>query len=456
MTKNSSTEKLNNNKTDEDFSCFGLHPLLAEVIKKDGYTVPTPIQMQTIPLVMQKRDVIGIAQTGTGKTAAFALPILNRLIPLSSTSSSPAKHLLQALILTPTRELTDQIHQSFRHYGGTTLLRTAAVFGGVPIHPQKQTLHYGIEILVATPGRLLDHIRQKNINLSQVKVLVLDEADRMLDMGFLPDLDQIIRFLPENRQSLLFSATFSDQIRKLGRSYLKKPVEIEVAKCNAIASTLRQMAHLIPGEKKKSTLLQLLRDREPEQAIVFTNSRAGAASLSSYLKFSSFKAASIHGSKTQSDRMKTLELFKRGLLKILVATDVAARGLNIIGVPCVINFDLPCNPQDYVHRIGRTGRAGTKGDAITLYTLNEEKYLIEIEKLIMQKIPRSQFYTPMLQPARGFAQSICQVSHHNFYKESSPNYPDRSTYMNAEKKKRQAVLLGGKGKDIESPGGGLG
>ncbi|HEY0297110.1 MAG TPA: DEAD/DEAH box helicase [Bordetella sp.] len=376
------------------FAEFDLHPLLLKSIADTGYTTPTPIQAQAVPVAMQGRDVMGAAQTGTGKTAAFTLPILHRLMPMANTSASPARHPVRALILTPTRELADQVYENVKRYTKHTPIRSAVVFGGVDIGPQKEALRAGCEVLVATPGRLLDHVEQKNVNLGQVGILVLDEADRMLDMGFLPDLDRIIRLLPAQRQGLLFSATFSNEIRKLGRTFLNDPVEIEVAARNATADTVTQVAYAMPGEAKRAAVVHLVKSRGLKQVIVFSNTKIGTARLARLLERDGVKAESIHGDKSQAERMKALEAFKAGELEVLVATDVAARGLDVAGVPCVINYDLPHSAEDYVHRIGRTGRAGASGEAIALYSPDEERYLLDIEKLIKRQVPRGKLDLP--------------------------------------------------------------
>lgn len=376
------------------FDDIGLHETILRAIAQTGYTTPTPIQAQALPKVMEGRDVMGAAQTGTGKTAAFTLPILHRLMPMANASASPARHPVRALILTPTRELADQVYESVRRYSQYTSLRCAVVFGGVDIGPQKEALRLGCEVLIATPGRLLDHLSQNAVNLSQVGILVLDEADRMLDMGFLPDLDRIIRALPAPRQTLLFSATFSNDIRKLARTYLNSPVEIEVAKRNATADTVTQIAYPVTEEDKRAAVVHLVKSRGLNQVIVFSNTKIGTARLARQLERDGVKAESIHGDKSQADRMKALDAFKAGELEVLVATDVAARGLDVAGVPCVINYDLPYNAEDYVHRIGRTGRAGAKGDAISLYTPQQEKLLIEVEKLIKRPIERGSLQMP--------------------------------------------------------------
>ncbi|MBV6273047.1 DEAD/DEAH box helicase [Alcaligenaceae bacterium CGII-47] len=376
------------------FSSFGLAPGILQAIQESGYTSATPIQAAAIPLAIAGRDVMGAAQTGTGKTAAFALPILHRLMPFANTSASPARHPVRALILTPTRELADQVYESVALYSSKVPLRAAVVFGGVDIRPQRDALRQGCEILIATPGRLLDHVEQKNVNLGQVSLLVLDEADRMLDMGFLPDLDRIMRLLPAGRQGLLFSATFSNEIRKLGRTFLHNPVEVEVARRNATADNVTQIAYALSGDDKRQAVVHLVKSRGLNQVIVFSNTKIGASRLARVLEQDGIKAESIHGNKTQMERMKALEAFKAGELEVLVATDVAARGLDVAGVPCVINFDLPHNAEDYVHRIGRTGRAGASGEAIAFYAPDEERYLFDIEKLIKFQIPREQLELP--------------------------------------------------------------
>lgn len=380
--------------TPRQFADFGLHPDILRAVTESGYTTPTPIQAQALPVVMDGRDVMGAAQTGTGKTAAFTLPILHRLQPLANTSASPARHPVRALILAPTRELADQVYDSVVAYSRHTALRSAVVFGGVDINPQRDSLRRGCEVLVATPGRLLDHVEQKNVNLGQVGILVLDEADRMLDMGFQPDLERILRLLPAQRQSLLFSATFSNDIRRLARRYLTSPVEIEVAARNATADTVTQIAYELPGDRKREAVVHLVKSRGFNQVIVFSNTKIGTARLARELIRDGVRAESIHGDRSQADRMKALQAFKDGGLEVLVATDVAARGLDVAGVPCVINYDLPFHPEDYVHRIGRTGRAGARGEAIALFSADEERHLLDIEKLIRAPIPRGSLDLP--------------------------------------------------------------
>jgi len=377
------------------FAQTGLHESILQAVIETGYTTPTPIQSRALPVVMQGKDVMGAAQTGTGKTAAFTLPILHRLMPLANTSASPARHPVRAVILTPTRELADQVYESVCRYSKYTPLRSTVVFGGVDISAQTGLLRQGCEILVATPGRLLDHMSQRNVNLSQVGILVLDEADRMLDMGFLPDLEKIVSALPKERQTLLFSATFSPEIRKLGRTFLNNPVEIEVARPNATADTVTQIAYPVSSDQKRAAVAHLISSRGIKQVIVFSNTKIGAARLARELARDGIKAESIHGDKSQTERMKALEGFKAGEIDVLVATDVAARGLDIAGVPCVINYDMPFNAEDYVHRIGRTGRAGAKGDAISLYTTQDERLLQDIEKFIKRPIKKGTLDLPV-------------------------------------------------------------
>ncbi|WP_118182137.1 DEAD/DEAH box helicase [Paraburkholderia phosphatilytica] len=368
------------------FDHFGLAPDVLKAIAEQGYTTPTPIQAQAIPVVLTGRDVMGAAQTGTGKTASFSLPIIQRLLPLASTSASPARHPVRALILTPTRELADQVAANVQSYAKHTPLRSAVVFGGVDMNPQSAELRRGVEVLIATPGRLLDHVQQKTAQLGQVQILVLDEADRMLDMGFLPDLQRILNLLPKERQTLLFSATFSPEIKKLASTYLRNPQTIEVARSNSTAANVTQVVYEVAEGDKTGAVVQLIRERNLKQVIVFCNSKIGASRLARQLERDGVVASAIHGDKTQAERMQALDAFKRGEIEALVATDVAARGLDIVELPAVINFDLPFNAEDYVHRIGRTGRAGASGDALSLFSANERKQLADIEKLIKKPL----------------------------------------------------------------------
>jgi superfamily II DNA/RNA helicase len=372
------------------FEDFGLSPDILRALSDQGYIHPTPIQAEAIPIVMQGRDVMGAAQTGTGKTAGFSLPIIQLLLPQASSSASPARHPVRALILTPTRELADQVAENVKAYSRHTPLRSTVVFGGMDMAPQTAALRAGVEIVIATPGRLLDHVQQKTLNLSQTQIFVMDEADRMLDMGFLPDLQRIIDLLPKQRQNLMFSATFSPEIKKLAASILKNPVLIEVARSNATADNVTQVIYKVEEEAKRDAVSHIIRERCLKQVLVFSNTKIGASRLARHLEKEGVKASAIHGDKTQAERMQALEAFKQGSVEVLVATDVAARGLDIAELPCVINFDLPYNAEDYVHRIGRTGRAGASGDAISLYSDKDARLLADIEKLIKHNIARIQ------------------------------------------------------------------
>jgi ATP-dependent RNA helicase RhlE len=372
------------------FEDFGLSADILRALADQGYIHPTPIQAQAIPVVLQGRDVMGAAQTGTGKTAGFSLPIIQRLLAHANTSASPARHPVRALILTPTRELADQVAENVKNYSRHTPLRTTVVFGGVDIGPQTTALRSGIEIVIATPGRLLDHVQQKTVSLSQTEIFVMDEADRMLDMGFLPDLQRIINLLPKKRQNLMFSATFSTEIKKLANSFLDKPVVIEVARSNATADKVTQVVYKVSEDAKRDVVSHLIRGRHLKQVLVFSNTKIGASRLARHLEQQGVKASAIHGDKSQAERMAALDAFKSGAIDVLVATDVAARGLDIAELPCVINYDLPYNAEDYVHRIGRTGRAGASGDAISLYSDKDERLLVDIEKMIKHKFVPSE------------------------------------------------------------------
>ena len=383
------------------FEDFGLDEKVLRALRDQGYLSPTPIQQKAIPVVMQGRDVMGAAQTGTGKTAGFSLPLIQALLPFSNTSMSPARHPVRALILAPTRELADQVADNVRNYARYTGLRSAVVFGGVDMAGQTAALRAGIEILVATPGRLLDHVQQKSVSLSQASMLVLDEADRMLDMGFLPDLQRIISLLPKKRQNLMFSATFSPEIKKLAASFLRDPVMVEVARSNAAADTVSQAVYQVGEAEKSDAVAYLIQSRNLKQVLVFTNTRIGASRLTRLLERKGIRSTAIHGDRTQPERMAALEAFKQGEIDALVATDVAARGLDIAELPCVINYDLPFSAEDYVHRIGRTGRAGASGDAISLYCDKDERCLAEIEKLIKRKL--SPVSLPGFEPGRAAA-----------------------------------------------------
>ncbi|MDB5886592.1 MAG: box helicase domain protein, partial [Polaromonas sp.] len=359
---------------------------LARAVAEMGYETMTPIQEQAIPVVLQGRDVMGAAQTGTGKTAAFALPLLQRMMKHENASTSPARHPVRALVLLPTRELAVQVAEQVKLYAKYTNLNSAVVFGGMDMKPQTLELKKGVEVLVATPGRLLDHIEAKNAVLNQVEYVVLDEADRMLDIGFLPDLQRILSYLPKQRITLLFSATFSPEIKRLAASFLQDPVTIEVARSNATAATVEQHFYSVGADDKRRALHQILKGRGLKQAFVFVNSKLGCAKLARSLEREGLKTTALHGDKSQDERLKALEAFKSGEVDLLVCTDVAARGLDIKDVPAVFNFDVPFNAEDYVHRIGRTGRAGASGLAVSFVASSDQRLVTDIEKLIKTKI----------------------------------------------------------------------
>ncbi len=363
-----------------------LDPKLLRAVAESGYTAMTPIQAKAIPLVLAGRDIMGAAQTGTGKTAAFTLPLLQKMLRHENASMSPARHPVRALVLAPTRELADQVAENVKKYAKHSQLRSVVVFGGVDMKPQTLALKAGVEVLIATPGRLLDHIEAKNAVLNQVEYVVLDEADRMLDIGFLPDLQRILSFLPKARQTLLFSATFSPEIKKLAASYLQEPLLVEVARPNATATNVEQRFYSVTDDDKRAVVRQLLRTRELSQALVFVNSKLGAARLARSFERDGLKTQALHGDKSQDERLKALAAFKAGEVDLLVATDVAARGLDITDLPAVFNFDVPFHAEDYVHRIGRTGRAGASGLAVTLVTRDDSRMISDIERLIKKKI----------------------------------------------------------------------
>ena len=368
------------------FSNLQLAPELARAVAEMGYESMTPIQEQAIPVVLSGRDVMGAAQTGTGKTAAFSLPLLQRMMKHENASTSPARHPVRALVLLPTRELADQVAQQVAAYAKFTDLRSTVVFGGMDMKPQTLELKKGVEVLVATPGRLLDHIEAKNVVLNQVEYVVLDEADRMLDIGFLPDLQRILSYLPKQRITLLFSATFSPEIKRLASSYLQNPITIEVARPNETASTVSQHFYSVSDDDKRRALRQLIKRHAITQAFVFVNSKLGCARLARTLERDGLNTTALHGDKSQDERLKALEAFKRGDVDLLICTDVAARGLDIKDVPAVFNFDIPYNAEDYVHRIGRTGRAGASGLALSFVSGNDNRLVVDIEKLIKKKI----------------------------------------------------------------------
>lgn len=365
------------------FLNLGLCKELLRAIKEEGYTIATPIQAKAIPVILSKKDVLAAAQTGTGKTAGFTLPLLELL---NKNYLKDRKSAVKALILTPTRELATQVGESVEVYGKYLPFKSAVIFGGVGINPQKAILKKGVDIITATPGRLLDLVSQDCLDLSKVEFLVLDEADRMLDMGFIHDIKKILSILPKHRQNLLFSATFSPEIKKLADGLLKTPVLIEVSKANSTSHKVEQTVHHVDKERKKELLIYLLNKNSWKQVLVFTRTKHGANKLSEALIKDKITSAAIHGNKSQGARTKALDDFKAGTVRVLVATDIAARGIDIDQLPHVINFELPNVPEDYVHRIGRTGRAGNSGDAISLVCIDEHDYLFGIEKLIKQKI----------------------------------------------------------------------
>ncbi|MDN8009399.1 DEAD/DEAH box helicase [Burkholderia multivorans] len=369
------------------FESLGLAEPLVKAVNELGYTSPTPIQQQAIPAVLGGGDLLAGAQTGTGKTAGFTLPILQRLHTFYTEHRS-AKRAVRALILTPTRELAAQVEESVRAYSKYLKLRSTVMFGGVSINPQIDALKRGVDIVVATPGRLLDHMQQKTIDLSDLDILVLDEADRMLDMGFIHDIKRVLAKLPPRRQNLLFSATFSDEIKALADSLLDSPALIEVARRNTTAETVAQKIHPVDRDRKRELLTHLIRKHNWFQVLVFTRTKHGANRLAEQLTKDGISAMAIHGNKSQSARTRALAEFKNNTLQVLVATDIAARGIDIDQLPHVVNFDLPNVPEDYVHRIGRTGRAGATGEAVSLVCVDEKQLLRDIERLIKREIPR--------------------------------------------------------------------
>ncbi|HEU5283471.1 MAG TPA: DEAD/DEAH box helicase, partial [Burkholderiales bacterium] len=353
---------------------------------------------QAIPPILLGQDVMAGAQTGTGKTAAFTLPLLQRLKGYANTSVSPARHPVRVLVLAPTRELAAQVWEAICEYGKHIPLRSACVYGGVAIEPQMKELRAGVEILVATPGRLLDLVHQRCVNLSTVQILVLDEADRMLDMGFMPDIKRILALLPEQRQNLMFSATFPDDIRKLGDQVLQAPVRIQVAPRYAVAELISHSAYRVDPLRKRELLAELIRSRDMRQVLVFTSTKISANRLARQLERDGLNCSALHSDKSQLERTATLAAFKEGRLQVLVATDIAARGLDIEQLPHVINYELPPNAEDYIHRIGRTGRAGVQGEAISLVEPEEQDLLVAIERLLKKKIPIQQLPAEVSRP----------------------------------------------------------
>ncbi len=369
------------------FNELGLSEAIVRAIADQGYTTPTPIQKQAIPAVLAGGDLLAGAQTGTGKTAGFTLPILHRL-SAAGVQPASAQRYIRTLILTPTRELAAQVEESVRTYGKYLKLTSAVIFGGVGIHPQIKLLKQGVDILVATPGRLLDHMQQGTINLSRIEILVLDEADRMLDMGFIRDIRKVLAALPPKRQNLLFSATFSDEIKALADGLLNSPAMIEVARRNSTVEVISQKVHPVDRDRKHPLLAHLIKAHDWRQVLVFTRTKHGANKLVEQLGKDGISGMAIHGNKSQTARTRALAEFKDGSLQVLVATDIAARGIDIDQLPHVVNYDLPNVPEDYVHRIGRTGRAGASGEAVSLVCVDEHIMLRDIERLIKRDLPR--------------------------------------------------------------------
>jgi len=369
------------------FTDLGLRAEILRAISEQGYDTPTPIQAQAIPVVLAGRDLMAAAQTGTGKTAGFTLPILQQLAG-RDTGLSLKRFKPRCLILVPTRELAVQVHDSVRTYGRHLRLKSTAIYGGVGMGPQISILRGGVDIIVATPGRLLDHIEQRTADLSGIEILVLDEADRMLDMGFIRDIRRIIALLPKKKQSLLFSATFSDEIRGLATGLLDNPASVEVARRNAPAEAVAQAVYHVDRDRKRDLLIQLIGDHGWHQVLVFTRTKHGADALSDRLGKAGIRSAALHGNKSQNQRQRALDDFKRLKLNVLVATDIAARGIDIDELPHVVNYELPNVPEDYVHRIGRTGRAGASGQAVSLVCVDEHKLLRDIERLLKKDIEK--------------------------------------------------------------------
>jgi ATP-dependent RNA helicase RhlE len=367
------------------FDNFGLSTEILRAVAGEGYTEPTPVQRRAIPAIMEGRDVMVGAQTGTGKTAGFTLPMLQLL---STQQPAAGRKHPRALILTPTRELTAQVGESVKVYGRHLPLRSAVIYGGVKIKPQIEQLRKGVDIVIATPGRLLDHVGQKNVDLSRVEFLVLDEADRMLDMGFLPDIRRILALLPEKRQNLLFSATFSTEIERLAGSLLNSPQRIQIARSNSAADAVAHIVHPVDRSRKRDLLIKLIKDGEWTQVLVFVNMKHTVDRLAERLNKAGIQAMAIHGDKNQGQRTRALADFKKGRIRVLVATDVASRGLDIEQLPHVVNFELPLEVENYVHRIGRTGRAGHVGEAVSLVAADEVVLLEEIEKMLDMSISR--------------------------------------------------------------------
>lgn len=371
------------------FDQFDLAPQVLQAVHDAGYTHPTPIQAEAIPLALQGRDLIALAQTGTGKTAGFTLPIVHRLISETLTDSSgESLRRVRALILVPTRELAAQVEESFRKYGKHSDLRVVPIYGGVAMEPQLKALKHGVDVVVATPGRLLDHLERGTVSFSDLEVLVLDEADRMLDMGFAPQLNRIVREVPPYRQTLLFSATMPPEVEALARKYLRKPIVVQVGRRSETASGVTHAVYPVAHSKKTDLLVELLKNFDMDSVLIFTRTKHGADRVVRHLEDGGVKATAMHADKSQSERTRALEEFKQGKIRVLVATDIAQRGLDVTGISHVINYDVPQQPEDYVHRIGRTGRAAASGDAFTFMSPDEISMVRTIERVIGQQIPR--------------------------------------------------------------------
>ena len=371
------------------FAQFGLAPQVLQAVYDAGYTHPTPIQAQAIPLAMKGRDLIALAQTGTGKTAGFTLPIVHRLItdPLTDENGELLRR-VRALVLVPTRELAAQVEESFRKYGKHSDVRVVPIYGGVAMDPQLKALKQGVDVVVATPGRLLDHMERETVSFSDLEVLVLDEADRMLDMGFAPQLNKIVREVPPYRQTLLFSATMPPEVEALARKYLRKPIVVQVGRRSETASGVTHAVYPVAHSKKTDLLVELLKNFDMDSVLIFTRTKHGADRVVRHLEDGGVKATAMHADKSQGERTRALEDFKQGKIRVLVATDIAQRGLDVTGISHVINYDVPQQPEDYVHRIGRTGRAAASGDAFTFMSPDEISMVRTIERVIGQQIPR--------------------------------------------------------------------
>lgn len=370
------------------FTDLGLMPELLRAVEDAGYTNPTPIQQQAIPLALKGRDIIGLAQTGTGKTAGFTLPIIQRLLEEGHGHVQTGAHQVRVLVLTPTRELCVQVEESFRKYGKHTTLRVAPIYGGVGVEPQTKVLRQGVDVIVATPGRLLDHMERQNVVFDELEVLVLDEADRMLDMGFAPQLNRIVAEVPRFRQTLLFSATMPPEVEALARKYLRKPMVVQVGRRSSAASTVTHAVYPVPRDKKTDLLAELLIQKGMDSVLIFSRTKHGADKVVRHLSTKGISATAMHADKSQGERTRALEDFKSGKVRVLVATDIAQRGLDISGISHVINYDVPQQAEDYVHRIGRTGRAAATGDAFTFMAPDEIAMVRSIERVIGEPIPR--------------------------------------------------------------------